>query len=361
VPFSFGFTARRQVWRLGDGLTDALDERHLFERYPLAPAWSRPTVVEDTYDADGVELRRAGVSSKSPAGEEIVGSAAERGQRPLTRAYFELLERASTIEWLRSQPSRCDLLTRGGAHATTRPWADIVPESVDPLRWRYARSNGVALYTDWQNASERALWELCERDRVLRSWYGETVPERTPLAGEATSLQEARSYEWLAYSFPGSDRAEFSRGVHVVGVFGIPTTGSAPFVSGYGARPSGDDALRAAVREATQLLAFLWGEPLPAAAPPPAPTPAFHLDAYQWGGRHALVRRWLEGHHAAYGALLPKRPKGEEKVLFVDLTPGWLTGLRVAKAVCPAALPLIFGEDPLAAHLPTELRTHPIG
>jgi hypothetical protein len=127
-----------------------------------------------------------------------------------------------------------------------------------------------------------------------------------------------------------------------------------------GARPSAEDALFAAVREATQLLAFLWGEPLPGASPVLAPTPAYHLDAYQWSERHGIIRRWLEGEHAQYGRLLPDPQEVTDEVLFIDLTPSWLKGLRVAKAVCPAALPLVFGDDPGAAHLPPAIRTHPI-
>jgi hypothetical protein len=48
-------------------------------------------------------------------------------------------------------------------------------------------------------------------------------------------------------------------------------------------------------------------------------------------------------------------------VEFVDLSPPWLpAGLHVAKALCRAALPLVFGESPFASHLPRELQIHPI-
>jgi YcaO cyclodehydratase, ATP-ad Mg2+-binding len=339
----------------------ASNVKHLLDRHALPQGWLSPSVVEDTLDADGVELRRAGFSSRAPMGEEIVGSAAEFDGSPIERAYFELLERVSTVEWLARRPSSCDLLTFEEQLAGRRPWEEIAPESLDPARWRYARSNGVALHEDWQSASRRAFWELCERDRVLRAWYGETVPTKVPLAVEATPLARAKSYDWLAYTFPDSQRGGFSQGVNVLGVFGMPKTHSAPLVFGYGARPSLEDAFTAAVREATQLLAFLWGEPLPTAAPAPAPTPGFHLDAYQWIGHHGILRRWLEGEHAQYRRLLPERPELSARVLFVDLTPSWLNGLRVSRAVCPAALPLVFGDDPMTAHLPPQIRTHPIG
>jgi hypothetical protein len=332
----------------------------LFGRYRIPPAWSAVAVVEDTFEVDGLEVRRAGVSSTSPMGEEIVGSAADVGTSPVARAYFELLERVSTVEWLHRNNSSCDLLTLEGAPATCQPWSEVVPESSVPGRWRFARSNGIALHVDWESASRRAFWELCERDRVLRAWYGMTVPKRLAVAWEETPLGRTRSYEWLAYSFPEDKSAGFSRGLFVSGVFGMPKTREAPFVFGYGARPVEEEATSAAIREAIQLLAFLWGEPVSSALPGLSPLPAYHLETYQSRTNQDLLRRWLEGEHGQYGRLVAAPLGSAGKVLFADLTPAWLQDLRVSKAVCRGALPLVFGEDPKAAHLPLEFRTHPI-
>jgi YcaO cyclodehydratase, ATP-ad Mg2+-binding len=332
----------------------------LFEQHPLPEGWSAPAVVQDAFVADGLSVRRAGLSSMSPRGEEILGSAADVDEAPLARAYFELLERVTTIEWLARPSPSCNLLTFEGTPRATAAWNAVAPKSSDPSRFRYARSNGVALHDSWNSACRRAFWELCERDRVLRAWYGETVPERIEQV-DWTPLTRTRSYEWRAYSFPPSRREDFSRGVHVAGVFGFPNEHSAPLVFGYGACDSAQNAFSAAAREATQLLAFLWGEPISATGPVLAPTPAYHLDLFQQGNGHDALRRWLDGEHARFGAALRATPAAVQgQVEFVDLTPPWLKGLRVAKAFCPVALPLVFGDDPMASHLPPTIRAHPI-
>jgi hypothetical protein len=359
----FLFTSARNVVIANtesSSATGAEDFKSLAVRYPLPSGWSGIAVVEDTFIADGIKLRRAGLSSVSPAGEEILGSAADAQGSPMARAYFELVERVSTIEWLGRDRAPCDLLTVDGRLAKESPWEEVFPESPEPAAWRYSRSNGIAIHGNWERASKRAFYELCERDRVLRSWYGETVPQRVLFDLRATPLAHSRSYEWCAYSFPESEKRRFSRGVHVRGVFGIPRNRELPFVFGYGARSSPEDALFAATREATQLLAFLWGESLPEEDPASAPIPAYHLEAFQWSERRDGIRRWLNGGHARYRSVSWPPGEVDGRVFFVDLTPSWVQGLRVSKAVCAEALPLAFGNDPGALHLPAEIRVHPL-
>ncbi len=336
---------------------------------PLPEGWSEPEILCDTIVADGITLHRAGLSCTAPGGEELTGSAVESTTSPLGRGYFELLERVSTFEALREKRSSYELLTAEGDPLGRRAAEELFPESDAPSRWRYARSNGVALHADWSGAARRALWELVERDRVLRSWYGKIRPRRLEFSAAEAGLGLARSYRWLAYSFPETeDGTEFSRDTHVAGVFGFPRGAGAPFVCGYGARDDSPSALDAAVRETLQLLGFLWGEPPPERLPDPAPTPMGHLERLQWPGQQELVRRWLEGAHMPYGAAAGdhgtrSRPQGPgaSDIAFVDLTPSWLgSGLRVAKAICQAAAPLAFGDAPFASHLPPELRVHPI-
>jgi ribosomal protein S12 methylthiotransferase accessory factor YcaO len=151
----------------------------------------------------------------------------------------------------------------------------------------------------------------------------------------------------------------------VAGVFGFPEREDAPFLLGFAARTTPSEAVAAASAEAVQLLAFLWGEPLPdALSMASAPTAARHLDAFQVAGVHRLVRRWLEGGHARYapsGSTRTLESSRGDALAFVDLTPPWLVGrFRVAKAVGGAELPLVFGESPWTEHLPSELRLHPV-
>jgi hypothetical protein len=322
--------------------------------------WTSPEVVEDVIVADDVAIHRAGLSTTTRDGEEVCGSAADSSGSALRRARFELLERVSTIEALRQQRPSYTVMSEDECPLETRSCADVFPESDAPERWRFAKTNGIALHADWATACRRALWELAERDRVLRSWYGEIAPKRLEVDPDSV-FPRTQSYEWCAYSFPETRDDSFSRGIEVVGVFGFPTRDERPFLLGLGARPDVKHALEAAVGEALQVLAFLWGEPQPPDELPLEPTAMFHLDAFQRKGRHAVVRRWLECEHLAYARGDDRVRRAPSEVGFVDLTPSWLTdGLRVAKAICRDAVPLVFGDAPQAGHLPPELRLHPI-
>jgi hypothetical protein len=110
-------------------------------------------------------------------------------------------------------------------------------------------------------------------------------------------------------------------------------------------------------------MAFLWGETPPDGVAE-VPSPTGHLDRYQVRGAHGAIRRWLEGGHLRYAPARGRAMDGAtraEGVAFADLTPPWLgSGLRVAKAVSREAAPPVFGDSPFAAHLPKELRLHPI-
>jgi hypothetical protein len=328
----------------------------------LPEGWSEPAVVEDVVIVDDVKLYRAGLSSVAPDGEEITSSAAEPTGSPLGRSYFELLERVSTFEALRSRRLFYELWTSERQLAGFLPASEVFPESDEPNRWRYARSNGVALHASFSGACQRALWELAERDRVLRSWYGEIVPRRLPLEAAKSPLAAARSYDFRAYAFPDPGTV-WSRGVHVAGIFGFPRRAEAPLVYGYAGRDDLGAALEAAQREAMQLLAFLWGEPIPDGPAGAAPTPLHHLERFLWPKNHELLRRWLDGRHAklAKRTTPTRTDRSACEAFFVDLTPAWLGGgLSVAKAVAAPAAPLAFGDAPFASHLPQELRLHPI-
>jgi hypothetical protein len=328
---------------------------------PLPDGWSELEVVEDVVVADGIELHRAGVASVGPSGEEVTGSAADAAGSPAPRSYFELLERAATLEALRDLLPSYALCTAGGKPAGSCTAESLFPTSDAPDRWRYARSNGVAIHADWHSAATRAFWELAERDRLIRAWYGELRPERMALDFTSTALAGATTYEWNAYAFREPETTRFSRGIHVVGVLGFPKRADAPLILGYGARPDEAGACAAALTEAMQGLAFLWGEPVADGPADFGPTPMHHLERFQYAGNHDILRRWLDGAHLPFGAMSPTRSADATDIAFVDLTPPWLQGgYRVAKAFCRGATPLAFGEVPFAAHLPAAVRAHPI-
>lgn len=334
----------------------------------LPEGWSSPEVAGDVIDADGMTIERAGVSAVHPSGEEITGSAArivpapsgaiESGQR----AWFELFERAAVMEAITKQQAWRVLTAEGESHGI-HSHAELFPESPEPTRWRYARSNGVALHVTWADACARAYGELVERDRVLGAWYGDLRPRRIDLDLGAAGLDRSSSYEWRAYSFDDDEPSA----LHVAGVFGFPASATAPLVYGFSAAGDARHALTDAAREATQLLAFLWGEPISAPSlavgTVAAPTPGDHLDHYQPHERHGILKSWLDHGHARRPASPAAQTlsRARREPAFADITPLWLAqyGYYVAKAIAHAR-PLAFGDSPFVSHMSPTLRIHPI-
>ena len=321
--------------------------------------------VRDVVVAGGIELHRAGVCVVSPAGETITGSAAGTTGASTDRAHFELLERVATLEAIKTGASHQLLSSRGQAVAEISP-ERLFPESPEPLRFRYARSNGVALHQSFRRAALRARWELAERDRVLRSWCGHGRPVPIAIDHDACALRKSDGYFWQAFHL---GRAAFAPEADVVSVIGFPSRRAEPLAMGFAARPGVGAAFEAALSESLQSLSFLWGEPLPSSPPPPGPTPLHHLEHFQYPPHHEQLRSWLSGEHFDRAAA-PSRATGKDlEVRFVSLTPDWLPpGLAVVKAVCDGALQLAFGDAPvmsdLIGHLPPHLRAgrgaHPV-
>jgi YcaO cyclodehydratase, ATP-ad Mg2+-binding len=327
--------------------------------FPLPLGWSSPARVDDRIDADRLELYRIGLSSRR-SDVEAIGAAADWACSPGERGYFELLERVTILDACAPGGADLPLRTRHGAPAGTCRRQHAFPKSSEPARWEYARSNGVAIHSDWQRACAHAEQELVERERVLRAWLGDTVPRAMDTDLSASPLGRARSYEWRAYMFPACDDEPLRSDIAVVGVFGFPNRATLPLVLGYGARTDAAAALEAATRETAQLLAFLWGEEF-SDHPAPSPTPGHHLEVCQSPAGRLGLRRWLEDGHGQYRRPRTSRPPVSSEVTFVDLTPEWLAGrLFVAKALCDATVPLAFGASPWTAHLPEGLRIHPI-
>jgi len=325
----------------------------------LPEGFTEAETVVDEVVADGVALGRAGLCVMSPAGEAITGSAAGPGAPPLARARHELHERIATLEAIRGGAAAHTLRDRTGSFVALTRREVLFPESPAPEVWRHARSNGTALHDDWATACDRAFWELCERDRVLRAWYGLGSAHAVTAPLEGTPLGAATSYDWEVASF--HDDAGDPSEVAVVGVFGFPRVAHAPLVTGFGARPHVADAMAAAVGEALQQLAFLWGEAIPVEAPERGPTALHHVEALLWPGTHAALRAWLRhGHgHLARGCARPRPLRAADG--FVDLTPAWLRGEAVVvRAVAQDAMPMTFGPGPLSAHLPPALQLHPM-
>src|SRR4051794_40550632 len=205
----------------------------LREHYPLAEQWGEPNMFVDATCVCGVLIHVAGLSARRDAGEIAIGSAGDLLESPLSRAYFELLERTSIVTMFEADGGYLPARSASGAGRERVGIDALVPTTRDPHRWRYAKSNGVAAGCTWQEACARAEWELVERDRVLRSWYGELPAIRMELAPAKMPSAWNTVYSFEAYLFGDSARSN----VEVAGVFGFPRRPDAPLVYGFGARP----------------------------------------------------------------------------------------------------------------------------
>lgn len=312
--------------------------------------------VVDTIVVGALGLHRAGICARMPDGAMVTGSAACASGDPAPRAEFEVRERVATLEAIRDRET-FTLRDADGSAIGLLPRTLLFPESDQPTVWRPARSSGVALHDGWATARDRAWWELCERDRVIRAWHGQGRPRLLAPTLDPRLAATSSVYAWHIAMF---DAPSGVAPVEVAGVFGFPRGAAAPLVVGYAARPSSAQAIEAAAGEALQSLAFLWGEEIPSEPPPAGPTAMHHLERLIWPGSQDAIRRWLHDGHAEHAAGSPGRSL-ERADGFVDLTPTWLEGgARVVRAFARDARPLEFGESPSTRHLPAHLRLHPI-
>jgi hypothetical protein len=335
-----------------------LSLEQLLERYPLPSEWSPPTLYAETVKLGPISLELCGLASQS--GEEMVtGSAAELGAAPLVRAYFELIERASLISAGRDVDRELTVKDIRGRTIGCAPCTRVFPRSSDPAR-RFARSNGVAAGTRWSAACRAARWELLERDRVLRSWYGETRPRILSLPAWPW-LQALETYcHWQAYAFAEDSRSD--RGT-AVGVFAFPRSPAQALSYGFAADASSTGAMAKAAAECLQRLGFLWGEAIPTVEPEFAPTAEYHQEFYLQPGMHHRVRDWLAGSHVETPCRIRERTENPRVPEFVDLTPECLWGkLFVAKALPCREVDLIFGcgHPAVDGPMPLSFQVHPI-
>ena len=188
--------------------------------FRLPDDWFVTERIADTIDAAGVTLHRAGIASRGPDGQELTGSGADVDAAPTARAEFELLERAATWTALSGARQSYGRLDARRTPAWRRLVAkEVFPESPDPARWCFSRSNGVALHESWQEACDRAHWEAIERERVLRSWCGWLRPAAISFDGAGGCALASTAHAWSAYRFGAPSAAH---DLEVVGVFGFP-------------------------------------------------------------------------------------------------------------------------------------------
>jgi len=333
--------------------------KELTRRHPLPGGFDPPECFVDRVLLFGHTFHLVGITSVSASGETVTGSAADSDHAPIARAYFELFERACIVDAVAHATSEHVLLDAHGRPLGTCPSAVVFPREPPGAGFRYSVSNGVAVGQTWADASTAALAELVERDRVLRSWFGESRPEPIPLPPASILSALATAYELRAVRFPASpeDRSGSTKALETAGVFGFPRSPNHPLVYGLAAANTPHEALFRAQRECLQRLAFLWGEDIPEREPTFSPSAAYHQEFYLWPATHGRLRRWLDGGSYDPGFLVPPHPDAVQGPRFVDLTPASLrNGLLVIKAIPSSQLPLTFGKE--HPFIPNERAVH---
>jgi hypothetical protein len=332
----------------------------LLQTHPLPERWWLTDALLDTAHIADLELQIAGLVATRDDGIQAWGSAAERGEVPAARAFFELYERLSILDALEDDATvRRPLDARGAPLQSWRPWSP--PKVPAGAPYAYARSNGVACGRSWSRACEAAEAELVERDRVLRAWYGLTRPEAITLPDDLALRALGETYTFVAHAFPPDVRGPRSP-LEVTSLCGFPRTPAAPLVLGFGAAATRTAASERALRECLQRLAFLWGESIPTSEPEFATTADYHQEFFLWPASHEPLARFLAGGHVREAARLVSPTACGAGLGFVDVQPRRPSGLAVARAIGDDALPLVFGRGHPSAvgELPESLRVHPI-
>jgi len=191
--------------------------------YPLPPEWSVPESFHEVLSELGSPVHLVGLSIRHQDGRIVTASAAQINTPPVDRAFFELVERVSVLEILtkmKRDKHRLHIRTAAGAMLREVIAESVFPEDTTPEKSRYSKSNGVATFSDFSGACDRASLELIERDRLLRSWFGGPIPQRPPdsiHAGWEIRDHLTQHYSPETYLFEDSRSSPDS--AQVVGIF----------------------------------------------------------------------------------------------------------------------------------------------
>jgi hypothetical protein len=317
---------------------------NLIKKYPLPPKWGEPKVFEDSLNVANLNLKMIGISIEDNPEILLTGSAVELGSSPWERAYFELLERGYLIEAEKTAKTKefYNLPVYNSSEACLGSVNGIRLFRLDPIneRWRYSKSNGVAIQLGFWPAAQSAGWELLERDRFLRFWYSRRSPTLISRWQDLLTNELMAAYEVNAYSF--AEPSDTDQGINVVGIFGFPKSEITPFIMGLGAGATQEIALKKAMVELYQKLAFLWGESIPDQIPLFNTNPQYHLDYYSCPKSWPYLKNWLNGNLISRD--LNFRAPSWQDIFFVKLDlPSELNGIYLIKAISNHNIPLTFG------------------
>jgi hypothetical protein len=315
--------------------------------YNLLPkSWGKIEHFEEDFELFHLKLKLNGFSATDiSTGAIVLGSSANTVNEP-ERAFYELLERAWTVESLKDSKLK-----------------ELFPVSTSPS-FVFSKSNGIALHTNLEMARASARFEVLERDAVLRSWFGEIKPELISLDDLAILTDQlAFGYDVKAFIFSNDEAIiSYDSEVRTIGVFAFPKKDNYPLIFGLGCRQTVKEAFRHAQSELYQRLAFVYSEDWQhnLEINLQNPTPESHLNFYLRKESHLSLKKWLSGNRY----IKSKRKSLNSKIIYADLRPtGMASDLFLVKVQQNDLLPLCFGDgylDYVESWPNLEDRIHPI-
>ncbi|MCY4644234.1 MAG: YcaO-like family protein [Bacteriovoracales bacterium] len=240
--------------------------------FPLPHNWALKERISDSICILGKTFYRNGLFAVS--GDKIALGSVGGIRSRADLAYYELLERIYLQEFF--------------------PRTPVAPE--DRKHYAYALSNGAAIHTHEDQAVQNARLELIERDRILRSWYGEYAPK--------VYFYRQRHWDFLKPLY-SMQMAEFSNpddaldDISVIGLFCFPRKRENLFFHAFGADLEREKAISKAERELSQRISFLWDEGVDEMLPF-SPGPAYHQEFYLSSRHSGIIKDWLDGKHGDY-------------------------------------------------------------
>jgi ribosomal protein S12 methylthiotransferase accessory factor YcaO len=354
------------------GLEAALKENAMprldseLNRSQTVGQWQLEPEFRDATKIDGLTIFLSGVEAHHKDFGSVSGSAAGTETHPIDRAWYELVERISILQNVKAGVSTYPLLNADGTKTGRLIDREAVFPSALSNEYQFSKSNGAALHSTWAEACRRATLELIERHLVLSSWVGRLRPLQVVENSSPDLLRPlARSYEVKKVHLGAQRVSCMASSISASVVALIPRDKNLPLILGFGAEETSEKSLRKAEEEALQRLGFLWGEELSDEAPEFSPTNLYHQDYHLMREQREKIQDWLSG--AFYREPGPKNANHNtlDRMLnidFVDLTAFPELELKVARAICPEAIPLVFGRwrSREFADLPDSLLIHPV-
>lgn len=307
--------------------------------------WKLIDHFADELIIDNEKITLVGFACENKQGVVLSGSAGGRDNVE-DRAFYELLERLTVYE-NHQLPDNAVLSIKNGQNKIIdekRKGEIMSPHKGED--WRQAMSNGVAIHQDFLRASNHAQFELLERDAVLASWYGLTLPHKK----EKTPQPFPESYQVELYFF------ETLNGLHTAMALARPKKEGIPLLYGFGTEKGPEQAEAKAHSELIQRIGFLFDETADENMPF-EPSALYLQEFYLRPENQHRIDSWLNGEHGAKGRSLKNAT-----INFIDLTLPELKNYSIVKATSEDVIPLIFGKGYRipGIEIKTEWELHPI-